>query len=1151
MKATEPTYLVIPIEQLQEAKKQAGKLENGQNALEFDVKKKLWLARPGADLEKLSKWHMDTTLVTEGNHRQDFGDFIRAHGGKLKGNPVMNGKKQRISMVGDGPGKKSGVYVGHEDGYPNGWFVDHRDGGDLKKWSSKSARPDPKKLAHLKAIAAQEQLRRDRETSIKQNSKAKEVAALYNKLPQAGHNHPYLLRKGVMAAKGVHLDTQNNLIVPLSNVEGNIRTLQTIDPDGDKRLTTGGEKEGNFYVVGGTLKNGSPIIFAEGYSTATSAAMAIQYPVVMAVDSGNLVKVAQALHERYSDSPKWFLADDDIPKPTRPGNPGKEKASQAAELTGGYYILPIFTGEERQKGLTDFNDLHKSRGINALKHQLQPVITAIQASSHMEPPKMVDTPTKNQSESTKMQNEIFESDNSKSASNINVTPESSISNDDYADYSHIIEKVMEQEQQEHQFENITSELPKQDVPEPSEILEPATMESAQNEHDESINDDNIAPQEASLGENEPSDVISEPVSADNKQDVQQTAPTEVQQAQNSEATEVTETSKQQLPEPNPEKEKTQAADEDAKAWLNSSRASIEEMLSEDKARFRNRIRDSQITGLQNQEAAAAELAKEEEKLASNVEPIKQNEQLENAILIETSRQLAPIDLDALMQQITHEIANDGRSVKYLLSGEDAFVDHSNHIVMATAQSSQNDSMILAALLVAREHYRGRIELTGSDEFKQRAINLIAEYNLDVKMKNPQQQLMLDEAIKNLANEPTPNDTPTPVGSPVASIVTEPNEKSAPVSTVPSSELLAEMPPELRPTVLSQETPQNASCEESQAGITGTILGYGPAKYNFDPSESKSYYVHLRTAQGERYIWGKDLMKIMPESGLSKNDAATLKWLGSEEVSVLAKVKDDQGKVAVDENGVEKTHKITTHRNRWEVTSAIDSKLLVSNERQSAPPASLMAYDMNHFKSIQEQVIQLATKAGVTVPDLPSPTNDLLWFKSNGEGSQPPAIRPTDMKLPAHTQDAGTVLMKAMDSEDQLKLLLVKGLGEYIQGVVHYQGEYHSVLGKLCTRENGSRYLSLNSITSDGPKVIGYGNAINNEDGANNAFVFRLKDEKERLYTPLVDPAKCPPALHKQLGFTNDYTPPSQTSQIREDIVEHTAKPTPSTPRPGA
>ncbi|MCW7763440.1 LPD7 domain-containing protein [Photorhabdus luminescens] len=1124
MKATEPTYLIIPFEQLKEAKKQAGKLENGQNAIEFDSKNKLWFAKPGVDLKKLEKWRVDTMLVTEGNHRQDFGDFIRAYGGELKGDPIMNGKKQRIRMVGDKRGNKSGVYVGHEDGYPNGWLVDHRDGGDLKKWSLGSTKPDPKTLAHLKAITAQEQLRRDNETRITRDTKSKKSTVLYNKLPQAGNNHPYLLSKGVMAARGVRIDQENNLVIPFSNIEGVIRTLQTISTNGTKRLTTGGEKEGNFYVVGGALKNGVPIIFAEGYATAASAVMAIQHPVVMTIDAGNLVKVAQALHKRYPDSQKWFLADDDIPKPTRLGNPGKEKASQSAELTGGTYILPTFTPEERQKGFTDFNDLHKSRGLDALKKQLQPVITAIHTSFQMEPPKMVDIPAKHQSESIKILNEPPESDISESLSNINdVTPVSSISSDDYADYSHIIEEIMEQEQPEYQFPNIVSELPKQDISESSEILEPATIEAIQTVRNELINDDkvaDIAPQEESPSEN-----IKEQNESNNL-------------------------TKESSIKSYSEKEKIQEADDDAKAWLTSRRVSTAEMIAEDEERYRNRKQDARITGQQTQETAAAESAKEEETLATAVEPAKQNEQLENAIIIETSRQLAPIDLDTLMQKITHEMSDDGRSVKYLLSGEDAFVDHSNRIVMATAQSSQNDSMILAALLVAREHYSGRIELTGSDEFKQRAINLIAEYNLDVKMKNAQQQLMLDEAIKKLADEPTPSDTPTPVGSPVASIVLEPNETTAFVAS--PSGLQSELPPELRPNVLPRKNPQNASHKESKAGITGTILGYGPAKYNFDPTESENYYVHLRTAQGERYIWGKGLMDAISESGLSKGDVATLKWLGSEEVAIMTKVRDAQGKVVIDENGLEKTHEIITNRNQWEITSAIDPRLLVSNERQAAPPASLLAYDIAHFKAIQEKVIQFATETGVIIPDLPSPANGLLWFKPNGEGTQPPAIRPTNVKLPVHTQDAGTVLMRAMNSENQLKLLLVKGLGEYIQGIVHYQGKYHSVLGKLCTRENGSRYLSLNSITSDGLKIIGYGNAVNHEAGANNAFVFKLKDEKERLYAPLVDPVKYPPALHKQLGFTNDYIPPSQASQIREkDIVEHTAKPAPSTPRPSA
>ncbi|SUF00300.1 DNA primase [Salmonella enterica] len=82
-------------------------------------------------------------------------------------------------------------------------------------------------------------------------------------------------------------------------------------------------------MVGGTLKNGRPIVCAEGYATAASGAMALRMPVVMAIDSGNLVKVAERLHQKYPDSPMLFLGDDDPPKPHRPGNPGKEAAEKA------------------------------------------------------------------------------------------------------------------------------------------------------------------------------------------------------------------------------------------------------------------------------------------------------------------------------------------------------------------------------------------------------------------------------------------------------------------------------------------------------------------------------------------------------------------------------------------------------------------------------------------------------------------------------------------------------------------------------------------------------------------------------------------------------------------------------------------------------
>ncbi|HGH0374915.1 hypothetical protein B4902_20055 [Yersinia frederiksenii] len=1063
MKATESTYLVIPFEQLKEAKRQAGKLDNGKSALEFDPNRKTWFAKEGAELDKLARWRIDNTLATETNNdsAQEFGDFIRSLGGDLKGSPEMDGKTHRISMNDDKRGNKSGVYVGHLDGFANGWFADHRE-GHRNTWSSNSDKPDPIVLAHRKAMAAQEQLRREVRIRKEQDKKAAELTTVYGRLTQARQDHPYLKKKGVKVAKGMHIDNHNQLVIPLLNVAGDIRTLQTIAPDGSKRLSKGGQKEGNFFIVGGSLKNGQPIVFAEGYATAASGAMALKYPVVMTVDSGNLVKVAKALHERYPNSPTLFLADDDLPKPKRPGNPGKEKATEAAELTGGIVVLPAFTAIERENGLTDFNDFHQSRGLAALTEQLAPVFAPLHRSSPLEPTTMENTQTE-------------------PAPEIDTSHEQGLPVNEYADHGHIADSVFEQEVQDFtpyaSNDPITSVTAEQTViqDEPvatEQIVTPEIPVAVRNEKKE-VKQENIAP-------------IITP-----------TTP------------KVTATEDKPI-----------------------------ELVS-----FASRLAPQPATSTPNERPE--QQAQSEANLAA---------QTEDAICIEMpagqARQIAPLDLDALMQQITHEMAQDGRSVKYLFSGEPAFVDHGDRITMANAAASQSDAMILTALLVSREQYRGRIELTGSDQFKHRAIMLIAEYNLDVKMKNPQQQLMLDEARKKLADEPTPGVEATPVGQQAASIMME-GQTTEPTTAASASPLANELPPELRPTVLPPEIPRNASRKESEAGLTGSLLGHGPAPYNFDSSENLSYYVHLRTAHGERYVWGKELAQVMPDSGLSKNDVVTLTWLGSKEVTVQAKVRDANNKIVVDKNGVEQTEEIISHRNQWAIKPAIDPQLLVSHERQTTPPASLTAYDMTHFTALQQQVVELAAKAGVSLPPLPALANDLVWFKPNGQGTTAPATRPATTPLPAQTQDAGTVLMKTMTAENQLKLLLVKGLGDYVQGVVQYEGEYHPVLGKLCINDKGTRYVALNAVTDDGIKSIGHGNAINHAEGANNAFVFRLQGEKDKLYATLVEPAKCPPALHKQLGFTHDYIPPSQAPQSRDNhTVENRINPAPQAPRPG-
>ncbi|MBO1996740.1 hypothetical protein J4714_12645 [Staphylococcus epidermidis] len=89
---------------------------------------------------------------------------------------------------------------------------------------------------------------------------------------------------------------------------------------------------------------------------------------------------------------------------------------------------------------------------------------------------------------------------------------------------------------------------------------------------------------------------------------------------------------------------------------------------------------------------------------------------------------------------------------YTLDGQDAFYDYGSHLRMATPEASQSDEMILAAVLTAdKQHHRG-IEITGSDEFKERVFNLISEYNIEVKLTNPEQRVKLLELKKQMKQQ---------------------------------------------------------------------------------------------------------------------------------------------------------------------------------------------------------------------------------------------------------------------------------------------------------------------------------------------------------------------------------------------------------------
>ena len=76
------------------------------------------------------------------------------------------------------------------------------------------------------------------------------------------------------------------------------------------------------------------------YSTAASVHQAINYPVLVAFDSGNLPPVAAALRAAAPDVFIAICGDDDR---ERKGNPGRTKAVEAAAVAGGVSVFPEFS----------------------------------------------------------------------------------------------------------------------------------------------------------------------------------------------------------------------------------------------------------------------------------------------------------------------------------------------------------------------------------------------------------------------------------------------------------------------------------------------------------------------------------------------------------------------------------------------------------------------------------------------------------------------------------------------------------------------------------------------------------------------------------------------------------------------------------------
>src|ERR1700733_659355 len=211
-------------------------------------------------------------------------------------------KKDEWYLLCAGTSKKGNAYI-------NGVFGSWSSGEKFsyRSWQEKDVF-DEQELQELRGAVRKAREKAEKAIQERHEIAAQECLRTWESLQhnQPSETHLAYLKLKKVSAYGIRYGNNEqgypSVIIPLLNVQGQIRSLQYISVGNEgtvyKRFHTEGEKKGNFFVMG-TIKNGEPFYVCEGYVTGASAFEAINQPVVVAFDSGNLSPVIENLRNLY------------------------------------------------------------------------------------------------------------------------------------------------------------------------------------------------------------------------------------------------------------------------------------------------------------------------------------------------------------------------------------------------------------------------------------------------------------------------------------------------------------------------------------------------------------------------------------------------------------------------------------------------------------------------------------------------------------------------------------------------------------------------------------------------------------------------------------------------------------------------------------
>lgn len=218
----------------------------------------------------------------------------------------------------------------------------------------------------------------------------------------------------------------------------------------------------------------------------------------------------------------------------------------------------------------------------------------------------------------------------------------------------------------------------------------------------------------------------------------------------------------------------------------------------------------------------------------------------------TDRPVPSKDIARLLESVTYEIRSNG-SVLYSVKGNAAFVDHGQQILMHDAGNEEDDA-ILAAILLAKEKW-GKVEFTGTQAFKQRAIALLVKHNVDLQLKNAEQ----DAARRHLASTQATAAKPGVDEQPFIGKRQAAASSAAAVETVPAI-----------------STPKSAGTDRSRSAVLH-------ASSSVDPSPSAPVATTAsETPPASQPVLAKDLAPIRASEWWNTQRAAIEYWAKDKE-----------------------------------------------------------------------------------------------------------------------------------------------------------------------------------------------------------------------------------------------------------------------------